>query len=920
LNPAQVFIDGCDAHPDRKAIVELGGRSISYGNLGLGVHSFAAICRARGIAPGDRVLVQVPPGIDLTVVLLGLMWVGAVPLLLEPGLGDSVYLSRVQMAQPHWLVVHRKLLWVHRIPGLKGLLSRFGVDLPPLPGASDLSRIVVHASALQKAPNEPIPCVERKPGDDALIVFTGGTTQAPKCVRMGVAAIGHYLDTILEVLDHMQSEAFLADTPPQVLYALRRGQTAFVNKGRKQTRPRRVSRLVRAGAVDACFSSPYIWMEMMANERPWVALPTSLRTILLGSAPTTRDFLWRLLEHIPPSTEVLLLYGMTEVGIISQLDARVKVAWTGDGDLVGSVLEGIDVQLHGAESAAGVGEVMVRSASLFSGYLGAPTRGENEALATGDLGQWVWVDGQKMLALVGRKKDMIIRKSVNIYPLSYESHIKETVCDGAGRPLLADCAMVGVWNGQRQDEDLVLFAVLVPDAKGSADWLAEQVGPLCGTEAKPDHCFLVDRFPVKGRQNKIDKAALRLQAERLLGAKGAQIDPESPAPLAFPRLIVPFRWGAFRAKHRVLRREGGWSAAWRPMALHSGLWAVNQVGWAADTVLCPRVHRAPTPDCLFILGHQRSGTTFLHRLLNQDPTAHSLALHEMLLPATSIQRLIGLFTALDACIGSPAQKGFDRLQNRRLGHLDPIHRVRLNEPEEDEFVLWAIFASDMCINDNPVLIARADPDMPRAFADWTPEEQGRAISWYRACVVKKMNRVVKKTAREKGGLYVGKNPRFTRCIPLLNQSFPDSRMVLLVRNPLDAIPSRMSLLRALWRIRKPGFNELLPAHVEWILQDSIETYLKAERDFEGVAPDRRIVVGYRALKQDPAGTVGQILEQFSLPAPSGELQSTLQGLASQIYQSTHQYDLAEFGLTEAQIRGPLAAVFDRHQALFSSSH
>ncbi len=354
--------------------------------------------------------------------------------------------------------------------------------------------------------------VEFDSDDDVIIVFTGGTTSDPKCVRFGCEALDHFLTHIHQVVGSRPIDSFLADTPPQVLYALKMGYIAYVNKGRKIKRARSMLELIQKGAIDACFTSPYLWVELMRMGE-LTSLPPSLHTILLGSAPVTRDFLRKLGEVSSENTSIFCIYGMTEVGIISTVSAELKVQWNGDGDLVGDVVGGIRVELNTKESD--MGEIFVYSPSLYSGYLGKKSRNSDAPLETGDLGRWVDVDGRKMLALVGRLKDMIIRNGFNLYPQTYESKILERIQRSENH--IRQCALVGVWNSETSDEEVVLFVECSSEQKGELQNILSLATEVCGVQAAPDHCFGLIHFPVTGRQNKLDKKKLSHQAAVLLG-------------------------------------------------------------------------------------------------------------------------------------------------------------------------------------------------------------------------------------------------------------------------------------------------------------------------------------------------------------------------------------------------------------------
>jgi len=521
MNPAQPLLDVCQTEPTRLAVVELGGRSIDRVTLTKRIYGVALLLRQQGIKKGDRVLIQVPPGIDLTISILAVMWIGGIVVLLEGGVGDSVYVNRVEKVQPKWLIVHSTLLWIHRIPGVRTLLSWFEIAVPALPRFGELQQLQL-TPAMLKTEAEASPAVDFHPEEDVLIVFTGGTTKAPKCVRYAAGAIEHFLQHIHYVIGHREIQSFLADTPPQVLYALKMGYTAYVNKGQKKKRALSMLRLVESGVIDACFTSPYLWMELIRSNR-LTTLPASLHTILLGSAPITRDFLRQLQNFTAENTSIFCIYGMTEVGVIGHIEASDKVAWRGTGDIVGKIVDGVTVELKDVHPQTKVGEICVHSPSLYSGYIDHPTRKKEAPLQTGDLGKWTQINDQKMLVLAGRIKDMIIRNGFNLYPQTYETQITEAICQKAGSQLIQQCAMIGVWNAERADEDVILFVEWSSkkDRKESK-WLLAVSAEVCGIQAKPDHCFGLDEFPVTGRQNKLDKRALQHQAALLLNRDPAE--------------------------------------------------------------------------------------------------------------------------------------------------------------------------------------------------------------------------------------------------------------------------------------------------------------------------------------------------------------------------------------------------------------
>jgi hypothetical protein len=103
------------------------------------------------------------------------------------------------------------------------------------------------------------------------------------------------------------------------------------------------------------------------------------------------------------------------------------------------------------------------------------------------------------------------------------------------------------------------------------------------------------------------------------------------------------------------------------------------------------------------------------------------------------------------------------------------------------------------------------------------------------------------------------------------------------------------------------------SHVETILADSVRTYLAGERDIIALPADRRQIVTYAQLMEDPRGVVERIYSGFGLPGPDSALRAALdkEPGAGRDRTSPHRYSLEEFGLTESRLRHDLAPVFER---------
>ena len=523
MNLAGPFLDVLRKRGQQSAIIEPSGEHVTYAELLRQIEGFADDLRAQGFQPGDGVVIQVPNGVSFAVATVASLALGGVVVLSEPGLGDEVYLERINAARPKWVFVHPVVKWANRIPGARRLLRRMELLVPPLmPIRDGLHAIDVSngflLSVAKSGGLEPIP---RDEGDDAILIFTGGTTSQPKGVRLSHGALHHYLRNIESVIEGWPINTFLADTPQQVLYGLQLGRTVYVTKGRTRRRAAYVMEQIRRERIDAYFGSPFLWMEMMARWRErGERLPQSLRAVLLGGAPVTRGFLRELQTWLHPETRVIAIYGLTEAGPVCVAPAEEKIAWEKGGDYVGRPLPGVRLRIDPTPAGDGVGEVIVHSNALYTGYMDQPERATDEGLRTGDLGKLVHGSDAKdpALVLVGREKDMIIRAGVNVYPGTVEGYLREIELK-PGELALRECALVGLWDPAKQDEAIVMC--YQPAAKQPVDEnaLRKAVEKITGEDAAPDFYLRVDPIPVTGRQNKIDKRALRERAAEAFALK-----------------------------------------------------------------------------------------------------------------------------------------------------------------------------------------------------------------------------------------------------------------------------------------------------------------------------------------------------------------------------------------------------------------
>ena len=520
----------CDRSPESRGVTSgRGGRAetLTYGELGRRIRATADGLRALGMAPGDRVLFSVRPGPGAVVLALGVVHAGGSVVFADPGAGETLFRARAALAAPRW-VAAESLLYLASTPLLRPLARRRGLDLP------DYARVVPDARHLYAGPR--LPGVPRgavpvrrwssrprrdrvetgregldtrpgaaprppKAGDEALVVFTSGTTEAPRAVVHTRGSLGTGLGEIAAAF--RPGQRVLTDQLMVGIPALIAGAHWTMPPPGLDPGARPEAFLPLLADADVLFAPPAA-MDAMLRALGDDPAPR-LETIVLGGAPVLRPLLERIRTAFPDAA-IRAVYGMTELLPVAIADGAEKLARPAtDGDWVGRLVPSVSARVD-------EGELVLAGPALAS-YLGEPRATE---VRTGDLAR---LDGDE-LTLLGRRKDMFIRGTQNVYPGLYEPVI-------ATLPGVREVVLTGVPDAIGDDR-LVLLVVPQGPAPASLDprhplaaAVARALPGLVDAGVLPDVVFVSPELPRQGRSRKLDRREVaRLVAGELRRTSG----------------------------------------------------------------------------------------------------------------------------------------------------------------------------------------------------------------------------------------------------------------------------------------------------------------------------------------------------------------------------------------------------------------
>ncbi|MEP6620578.1 MAG: class I adenylate-forming enzyme family protein [bacterium] len=498
--------------PDAVAIIESSGKTISRRAFHERVESLTHGFMRAGLQPGDRVLFAVRPCIEAIALIIAITETGGVLVPAAVGIGDVLFESQMRLVAPKWVVAESVLLAASFSRIARRMLTRLGVTLPsmhcirsasfirvgpPVPwGPSSMSANALAARG--KTPAATLPTIS----DDAeaIVVFTSGTTAAPKGVVHSQRSLRATLDIIDAQLDVGEGDTVLSRDLHMILPALFHGARVVISTASKFS-PSRIAELFDTFQVTHTFAVTADCQSLLEHlTTVGRRLPDSVRQVLIGAAPVHATFMDRFRDILPSGATAWCVYGMSEMLPVSSIELSEKLSFEGAGDVVGRPVAGVHVRVTAD------GELAVRGRNLFTGYLGGPAVEEH---LTGDLARLD--DGR--IVLVGRAKDMIIRREHNIYPALHEPVIERI--GGVRR-----CAMVGVFDDAAADERVVL--AIEPESHCDDDAFIERLrrdlraGPNRIDDAAQPDLILRTRIPLSGRSSKVDREAVRQLAQRQL--------------------------------------------------------------------------------------------------------------------------------------------------------------------------------------------------------------------------------------------------------------------------------------------------------------------------------------------------------------------------------------------------------------------
>jgi omega-hydroxy-beta-dihydromenaquinone-9 sulfotransferase len=323
-----------------------------------------------------------------------------------------------------------------------------------------------------------------------------------------------------------------------------------------------------------------------------------------------------------------------------------------------------------------------------------------------------------------------------------------------------------------------------------------------------------------------------------------------------------------------------------------------------DGLLFPGLHRVPVRAPVFLVGHARSGTTLLHRLMSRDAERFSsFMLYELFFPSLLQKKTIRALAAFDRRrLGGFFERRVQAWEKRRYAATQDIHAMGLTKPEEDDFLFyWS------CASGTWMLKLPAMGEIDFYHLDREPERRRRRVQrFYADCIRRQLY------LNGPDRIHLCKAPHFAGRVASLIESFPDAGIVVTMRDPHETIPSLLKLMQVGYQLR--GWDEPRMARSLGVLaHQAFHTYKHPLEVLAKHPETKHAIVDYRELVAEPKRAVAAVYEALGLPlSPAYAALLDEEQARARKHESGHRYSLAEFGLDKDAIEQELAELFARY--------
>ena len=473
-------------HPDHPA-VRLDDLVLTYAQLREAAGRMSALLAAHGVQPGDRVGIMLPNVPAFPISFCGALAAGAVVVPMNP------------------LLKSREVAYYLGDSGARVVLAWHPAAGEAAKGAADAGAqaIAVDSAAAADLIDDYSPSwpeTERQDDDNAVILYTSGTTGQPKGAELTHAGLVRNAElTARTLLKNSSDDVIMGCLPLFHVFGLTCGLNASVAAAGTLTLlprfdPAKALDIIERDAVTIFEGVPTMYAAMLNLPGADPAKAATLRVCVSGGAALPVEVLRGFEEKF--GCMILEGYGLSETSPVASFNHPDRERKPGS---IGTPVEGVQMRLiddQGQTVPDGeIGEIAIRGHNVMRGYWNKP-EATAEAMTDGwfRTGDMAKVDSDGYYYIVDRKKDLIIRGGYNVYPREIEEVLHE-------HPAVAEVAVIGMPHPEL-GEEVGAAVALKPGATATPEELRAFARDRVAAYKYPRRVWLVDSLP-KGPTGKI---------------------------------------------------------------------------------------------------------------------------------------------------------------------------------------------------------------------------------------------------------------------------------------------------------------------------------------------------------------------------------------------------------------------------------
>lgn len=419
-------------------------QSISFKDLQIRANNYAAGLKEQGIQPGQIVLLMVPPGFEFVSLWFALSKLGAVVMLIDPGMGRKNLLKCIEQIGPEALISIPLVHYLKKIfkkPFRKVRVSLVTKSLP-----------LVSATALCDLRKETgnFENVKASTSDLATIAFTTGSTGLPKGVIYTHKTVSAQLSMIESAFSLTENDISFPAFLPFSIFSLALGHATIMPSydPRKPAfvEEKKILELLKKHKPTYSFGSPAFWGRVSSWAKENNSKLVSIKKVIMFGAPVSERVLQNLHDTLEePNADCFTPYGATEALPLTSisgteiLDETILKTKVGHGVCVGKPLPQVELRIikisdeiigdysEAVELKQGeIGEIVVRGDVVTEGYYNRLDQTQAAQIhddqktwhRMGDLG---YLDKQGRLWFCGRKSQRVCTEKTTLYTVPVES-------------------------------------------------------------------------------------------------------------------------------------------------------------------------------------------------------------------------------------------------------------------------------------------------------------------------------------------------------------------------------------------------------------------------------------------------------------------------------------------------------------------